>query len=299
MRLSFEPVDLARQRAYLQFLEACPVKPSDYSFVNLWGWSPFYGLEWSFDTDLVWIRQTRPDVRYWAPVGDWAAVADLYPRLRSELGRDTPMIRVPEDLLNRLKDSASNGLETQESRDQWDYLYALPDLASLPGNRFHKKKNLLNQFKKNYDFEYLSMDEALVEKALDMQTNWCTWRDCEAEEALDAENKAIARVLQAWGSFMNLEGGALMVDGEMAAYTIGERLTADTLLIHFEKGSPGYKGIYQAINQMFTAGIQWECQWVNREQDLGNEGLRKAKLSYHPADFIKKYAISFGSRPIS
>ena len=77
----------------------------------------------------------------------------------------------------------------------------------------------------------------------------------------------------------------------MAAYTIGERLAPDTMLIHFEKGSPGYKGIYQAINQMFTADIEWDCQWVNREQDLGSEGLRKAKLSYNPTGFIKKYSL--------
>ena len=293
MALSFEPVALDRQSQYLESLEACPVKPSDYSIVNLWGWSLHYGLEWSFNDKLVWIRQTQPEIRYWAPVGDWSAVHDLYTRIQNELGGGIPMIRVPETLLSLLKDRAGNGLETEESRDQWDYLYALPDLVNLPGNRFHKKKNLLNQFKKKYDFEYLPLDDTLVENALDMQNNWCTWRDCEAEEALDAENKAISRVLQAWGSFVNLEGGALLVDGDMAAYTIGERLAADTMLIHFEKGSPGYKGIYQAINQMFTADIEWDCQWVNREQDLGSEGLRKAKLSYNPVDFIKKYTLRF------
>ena len=290
MSLVFEPMDLSRRAEYREFLEACPVKSSDYSFVNLWGWSPFYGLEWSFDNDLVWVQQTRPDIKYWAPMGDWGAIAGLYPRIRDELGHGTAMLRVPEGLLSLLQ-AAGSGLKVEETRGQWDYLYALPDLVTLPGNRFHKKKNLLNQFKKKYDFEYRRMDEGLVEKALDMQTNWCTWRDCEAEEALDAENKAISRVLHAWGSLNNLEGGAILVDGEMTAYTIGERLTPDTLLIHFEKGSPGYKGIYQAVNQMFAANIEWNCQWVNREQDLDNEGLRKAKMSYNPVDFIKKYAI--------
>jgi hypothetical protein len=293
MPLAFEPMDLVRQGDYLEFLGASPAKPSDYSIVNLWGWSLFYGLEWSFDNDLIWIRQTRPDVRYWAPVGNWGAIPDIHARIQNELGQGTPMIRVPEDLLNLLIDNTGERLEIEESRDQWDYLYALPDLVNLPGNRFHKKKNLLNQFKKKYNFEYLPMGDALVEKALDMQANWCTWRDCEAEEALDAENKAISRVLQAWGSFKDLTGGALMVDGDMAAYTIGERLVSDTLLIHFEKGSPGYKGIYQAMNQMFAADIGWDCQWVNREQDLGNEGLRKAKLSYNPTAFIKKYTLHF------
>ena len=251
----------------------------------------FYGLEWSFDNDLIWIRQTRPDVRYWAPVGNWRAIPDISTRIQNELGQGIPMIRVPEDLLSLLADNTGERLEIEESRDQWDYLYALPDLVNLPGNRFHKKKNLLNQFKKKYNFEYLPMGDALVEKALDMQANWCTWRDCEAEEALDAENKAISSVLQAWGSFKDLAGGALMVDGDMAAYTIGERLASDTLLIHFEKGSPGYKGIYQAINQMFLEQSGIDAALVNREQDLGDEGLRRAKLSYNPVGFVKKYNV--------
>ena len=182
-------------------------------------------------------------------------------------------------------------LTIDESRGHWDYLYAATELVALQGNRFHKKKNLLNQFMKKYDYQYLAFDEALVETALGMQENWCTWRDCEAEEALNAENRAITRVLNNWGSFEKLIGGAILVDGEMAAYTLGERLAGDTLLIHFEKGSPGYKGIYQAINQMFVEQEQATCQWVNREQDLDNEGLRKAKMSYNPVDFIKKYTL--------
>lgn len=292
MPLDFEPMDLARQAEYLEFLSACPVKPSDYSFVNLWGWSPYYGLEWSFDSDLVWIRQARPDVRYWAPVGAWGAISDLGERLRGEL-RGAAMIRVPEGLLALLEGGVAGRIEIEENRGQWDYLYALPDLVSLSGNRFHKKKNLLNQFKKKYDYAYRRLDEGLVERALDMQANWCTWRDCEAEAALDGENKAISRVLHAWDSLANLEGGALLVEGEMAAYTIGERLTPDTLLIHFEKGDPGFKGIYQAMNQMFAEDMAGTLQWVNREQDLDNEGLRKAKLSYNPTAFIKKYSLSF------
>ena len=78
----------------------------------------------------------------------------------------------------------------------------------------------------------------------------------------------------------------------MAAYTVAEALTPDTLVIHFEKGDTQYKGIYQAINQMFLAHEADSYKWVNREQDLNDEGLRKAKLSYHPADFLRKYRVT-------
>ncbi|MCG6910262.1 MAG: phosphatidylglycerol lysyltransferase domain-containing protein [Deltaproteobacteria bacterium] len=292
MALAFEPVSLERQGEYLQLLRATPVIASDYSYVNLWGWAAHFGLEWSFDRDLVWIRQTRPTLQYWAPVGDWKSDR-LYRMVAEVLPAGISMVRAPEFFVNRLKQEMADAVQADESRGHWDYLYSLQDLVALKGNRFHKKKNLLNQFKKNYGYQYRDLDEKLAGMALDMQENWCTWRDCEAEEALDAENAAIARVLQNWGSFENLAGGALMVDGGMVAYTIGEKLAAATLLIHFEKGSPGYKGIYQAINQMFAERMQTGFQRVNREQDLDNEGLRKAKMSYNPVDFVKKYTLHF------
>ena len=133
MPLAFEPVALDRQNDYLEFLGASPAKPSDYSMVNLWGWSLFYGLEWSFDNDLIWIRQTRPDVRYWAPVGNWGAIPDIHTRIQAELGQGTPMIRIPEDLLNRLVDKAGERLEVGESRDQWPKLH--PECQALSQSR--------------------------------------------------------------------------------------------------------------------------------------------------------------------
>ncbi|MCK7509648.1 MAG: phosphatidylglycerol lysyltransferase domain-containing protein [Desulfobacterales bacterium] len=123
----------------------------------------------------------------------------------------------------------------------------------MPGNRFHNKKNLLNQFVKSYDFTYVDFGPKLIEQAMAMQEDWCTWRDCESSDLLAAENRAILRVLDHWDRFDRIMGGALFVDNIIVAYTLAEPLTADTLVIHFEKGCPAYKGGYQAINQMFLA----------------------------------------------
>ncbi|MEJ2166609.1 MAG: phosphatidylglycerol lysyltransferase domain-containing protein [Desulfobacterales bacterium] len=119
-----------------------------------------------------------------------------------------------------------------------------------------------------------------------------TWRDCESSEVLSAENKAISRILRDWEHLDGTMGGAIMVDGKMAAYTVAEGLTSDTVVIHFEKGDTQYKGIYQAVNQMFLAHGADNFTLVNREQDLNDEGLRKAKLSYHPVKFLRKYSVT-------
>lgn len=282
----FEPICLTGQDAYRALLGKNPGRASDYSFVNVWGWRDMYGLEWAFEDDLVWLRQTRPETAYWAPVGrlagrDWAGLA--FPEGARRF------IRVPEELALAWRDGL--GAEVNEAREHFDYLYSIEELVELKGNRFHKKKNLLGQFQKAYNHVYQPLTPDCVEEAIEMQERWCAARGCESEETLAAENEAIIRVLQSWDRLTGLLGGAIHVDGEMAAYTVAEILTPDTIVIHFEKGQTRFKGIYQAMNQMFLANAGLGYRYVNREQDLGEEGLRKAKLSYNPVDFVKKYEV--------
>jgi hypothetical protein len=188
---------------------------------------------------------------------------------------------------------------TVEDRGHWDYIYSVDELVELKGNRYHKKKNLVNQFKKKYDYVYAPLGPDLIDHAKGMQEDWCTWRDCESSEILSAENSAIFRILRDWDLLEGTLGGALMMDQVMVAYTVAEALSDDTLLIHFEKGDIEYKGVYQAINQMFLTHSGKGFRFVNREQDLDDEGLRKAKLSYHPVDFQKKYHVDLPGNFIS
>ncbi len=289
--MRFETISLARQDDYLDLLAVCPQKASDYSFVNLWAWADEYGLEWAFEDGLVWIRQSKPEICFWAPVGSWKGI-DWKQYLGNSTGESRLFVRVPEMLVRYWQQITGNAIAVEESRGHWDYLYEAASLRELSGNRYHKKKNLVKQFTVQYAHAYRSLDRDTINAARAMQNTWCDWRDCESNEILAAENRAIERVLTAWEELKNVMGGALLVDGEMAAYTVGERMTADTLLIHFEKGKPEIKGVYQAINQAFVA-TQKDVTIVNREQDLDDEGLRKAKLSYHPVDFVRKYRISW------
>jgi hypothetical protein len=290
MALIFEPIAIEKQNEYLGYLEKCPLKTSDYSFVNLWSWSEKYGLFWAWERDLVWIKQTIPKVLYWAPVGSWQSV-NWALRLKQHLSGSNTFARIPDALVQDWKKGLEDRLMIDEDRGQWDYLYNRSDLVNLNGNRFHKKKNLLNQFKKKYDYNYREIGPDIIDLALAMQSDWCTWRDCESSQNLSAENQAIEKVFQYWGLLSGLTGGALMVNQKVVAYTVAESLSEDILLIHFEKANPDYKGGYQAINQIFLAHSDEKFKTVNREQDLDDEGLRKAKLSYHPIDFIKKYRV--------
>jgi hypothetical protein len=284
------PVLLKKQKEYLNYLSKTPETTSDYSFVNINGWAKEYQLSWKFTDQLIWLKQIQSEPVYWAPVGDWHHVN--WASVFNQMSLPIKFTRVPEKLLNIWKDCGGLSLDIIEERDHWDYIYATTDLINLKGNRYHKKKNLLNQFIKKYDFQYYSLNEERIDETLAMQEDWCTWRDCESDKTLASENRAIANVLDDYRSFYNICGGVVFVNQLITAYTVAEYFSDNMIIIHFEKGCPMYKGAYQAINQLFLSHDANDRKWVNREQDLGDSGLRKAKMSYHPSYFLKKYSVT-------
>ena len=290
MTPEYTPISLKYINEYKKLLCTYGSKASDYSFGNLWGWAEHYGLEWRLHAGLCWIRQTKPTLLNWAPVGpwknyDWANAPCL------DAGKE--FIRVPDEVSRIWLEALPGRVETIETRGQWDYLYNVNELAELSGNRFHKKKNLLNQFKKLYNFEYFPMTSDCVESVLEMQAEWSKWREVEDSPSLLAENTAIARVLELWDELPGLVGGAIHVDGSVVAYTVGEVVCPGTMVVHFEKGMPSFKGIYQAINNCFAKDVAESGQitYLNREQDLDDEGLRKAKESYNPVEYVQKHKV--------
>ncbi len=290
-KMEFEPIQLDRQTDYLEVLAQSPQISSDYSFSNLFGWAGEYDLTWAFHSGLVWIRQAKPEELLWAPVGpwdkiDWPSVADR------NVDKDSCFVRVPEALATLWKEALAKRLTIKEDRNHWDYLYDIQELVELKGNRFHKKKNLLKQFIKKYDYRFEPFGPKMIEPAMAMQADWCNWRDCESSDVLSSENRSVFKVLSHWKNLEGLTGGALIVEDIIVAYTIAEKLTDDCVVVHYEKGCPDYKGVYQAINQMFLASLPDTFKVVNREQDLGEKGLRKAKMSYNPTGFLKKYRIT-------
>jgi len=284
---NYEVITLARQAEYKDALRACPQVTSDYAFANLYGWAEHYGLTWRFAHGLVWLNQALPQSVSWAPVGDWNAVDWSAMPCLAGTRRFT---RVPEGLMRIWERTFAGRIHIEEARDHFDYVYSVPELVELKGNKFHKKKNLLNQFEKSNIFEFMPMQAECVEEVLDMQAEWHGWQE-HPSEALVAENDAIGRVLKDFDRLKGLMGGTIRVGGKVIAYTVAEQLDPQTVLIHFEKGDTRFKGVYQAISKHFLAAQEDRFNFVNREQDLGDEGLRKAKLSYNPVSFQQKYEV--------
>lgn len=291
MSESYAPVSLAQKDIYYELWQATPRHSLDYTLANLWGWQEYFGLEWQFAGNVCWIRQTKPAAVCWAPLGDWRK-ADWAKLLADNKARPLRFTRVPAELAQIWQEQLPGKVELEEERGQWEYLYRQADLASLAGNRFHKKRNHYNSYLKAYGQpDYRPISDVIVEDVLKVQDDWCQWHECDDSPSLRAENDAINRVLARWDHFRNMRGGSLYVDGKMIAFSVGEALDQETLGTHFEKGLTGYKGVYQAINLQFAVNAGTGFQWINRAQDMDEEGLRQAKMTYMPEDFLRKFKV--------
>lgn len=294
--MSFKPIDLSLRETHAAFFKATPRRAADYTFTNLWGWAEVYGLEWAEKHGLMWVRQTKrgdmPISRLWAPLGDWS-VAD-WDAIVAETPASTLWDRVPLELADMLAQRFPARVTVEETTEQWEYLYESKALATLSGNKLHKKRNHVNGYMKTYGEDYRDLTPADMDAVLALQHDWCLWRECEKSPSLMAESEVTLRVLTHWADLPNLMAGALYVKGLMVAFTVAEPLDEQTLVIHFEKGRPEYRGVYQAINATFASRRSAEFSILNREQDAGEDGLRQAKESYYPVDYLRKNRVIFG-----
>lgn len=293
--MNFTPIDLSLREKHAAYLAATPRRAADYTFTNLWGWAEVYGLEYAEAHGLMWIRQTKrgemPFDRLWCPLGDWNA-ADWDAAIAATPA-GTLWDRVPVELIERLQAAYPQRITVEETTEQWEYLYDSAALGSLAGNKLHKKRNHVNGYRKTYGEDYRTLTHGDMDSVIALQHDWCKWRECEQSASLLAESEVTLRVLTHWQDLPGLMAGALYVKDLMVAFTVAEPLDEQTLVVHFEKGRPEYRGVYQAINAAFASRATGTYAVLNREQDAGEEGLRQAKESYFPAGYLKKNRLIF------
>jgi hypothetical protein len=179
---------------------------------------------------------------------------------------------------------AAQGIGIAEDRDNFDYLYNRSDLAVLAGKKYHKKRNLVNAFVNAYPARH---ERVLTPENIgDAKKVLERWRSDKGE---DGDYVASAESLECFER-LKMRGMLFYVNGQPAGYCLGESLAHGTMFaVHFEKAIDEYKGIYQYINMAFAASLPDSCITINREQDLGDAGLKQAKETYRPCGFVKKY----------
>jgi uncharacterized protein len=288
----FKPLDLDDKEILAPFFSQDPPETSELTFTNLFIWRHCYRPVWTSWKDCLLIIMSPSNVVPFGltPVGSGnkTAALELISRELKKLGHDGRICRAGEPFCRKYLDTDRYWLE--EDRDQSDYVYLSKDLIELAGNKYHGKKNHLNRFVKNYQFEYKRLDAGLVEHFLELQNSWCELRNCLEDPELLAEDRAVYEALTNQGH-LDFTGGAVLIDSKGEAFALGEPLNEDTMVIHIEKANPEIPGLYAAINQRFCEDACAPFTYVNREQDLGAAGLRKAKQSYHPHHLVKKFTL--------
>lgn len=288
---AFHDIDLSFQEEISRIISENPLEASEYTFVNLFAFREAYRFKVSRLGNNLVILSAKEPVSMFCPVGSDRvpdALKEAFGYLKTVTSQPV-LERVPQSFVDRY--IRSDGRFTfAEERDHFDYCYEAADLIELKGNRFHDKKNNVNHFMKNYQYEYLKLTRELVRECIEFEDHWCQVKECEKTPGLENERKAILEMLRNFSS-LRLQGGVIKVDGNVAALALGESLLTDTFVVHVEKANQDIRGLYQTINREFLMNGAAAYPYVNREQDLGVEGLRRAKLSYHPRNFIKKYRV--------
>jgi hypothetical protein len=188
------------------------------------------------------------------------------------------------------------GLTVQDDRANADYVYRVSDLATLAGRNYSKKRNHIKHCIERYDCTYEEITAENMGECLAMQDKWCEIRECSHEPSLCGEYHAILETFSNFAEF-GVIAGAIRIAGEICAFTVGEQLSPGIAVCHFEKALPGYDGLGQLINQWFAENSLCAFRYVNREQDLGVPGLRKAKESYYPSHMVDKCVAGFDALP--
>lgn len=264
-----------------------PPVVSEMTFSNLFAWRQAYGFCLSKTGEAVLVVSEENGVLkvfdpLTAPANKKEALVQA-----ARARKDVQFIRLPQETADMLKTDSL--FSVKEDRDQFDYVYRSRDLAELAGKPYDAKRNFVRRFKEQNSFEFLTLTQEHLQECLFFEDEWCQARDCQGTEGLKKERQAVHEMLTHFEQ-LDVTGAMIRIQGKIEAVTLGEAMNHQTFVVHIEKANGALTGIYQAINQMFSRRAEsLGFVFINREQDLGVPGLRKAKESYHPAFLVKKF----------
>jgi len=287
---AFKPARLEDAGTILSFLDKTDLRFCDYSFVNQVIWGEIYELTWQIAAERFWIYSKKLR-RLPVPLGRPITAVELH-RIAADLARQGVQVKfgfADQRFLEQNPDIASL-FEIVPEPQNADYIYSTQKLIELKGNKLAKKKNLISQFYRLYDGAVvLPLDTADADDCIRLAKEWCRIKTCD-QEGYEHEKSALARALHLFEP-LHLEGLKLVLKNKLIAFSIVSPLNRDTADVHFEKSDPTVKGAAQVINQETARSLAGRFSWINREQDLGIDGLRQAKRSYVPDEILMPYKL--------
>lgn len=289
--IQFKRPELSDRELIHSYFINYPSRSCEKTFANSYLWARFYGVEFGIVENTLVFKSEIQGLSFTYPIGETEDVKraiDFLKRCTGKKGVPFVLYHVTENQFAQLEEWYPGRFEIEYNRDVADYVYESEKLATLAGKKLHAKRNHINKFKATFeDWRYEKLTTDNIEDCFQMALKWCEQNGCRED---DEKNSEICVTMNSLRLLEELEltGGILRVNGEVIAFTIGEPISEDTFVVHIEKAYADIQGAYPMINQQFVEHECMEYKYINREEDTGAEGLRKAKLSYRPAFLVEK-----------
>ena len=298
--MCFKEIDINSREELEPYFDLVDYEACEYCFNTLYMWQDAYKTSYSIQKDFAIIvgeyEGNRFSILPLAKKENIGKAIQYTLNYFEEIGKKIYFRGITKEIKEILEKEYKDKFEYIEERDLFDYVYDAESLRTLKGRKNQKKRNHLNYFTKEYEgrYEYRLLNKSDFEECIKVIKKWTLSKEENDvfDESMDDELIAIKKIFKNYEILKDkIKIAGVYIDNKLEAFTMGEYINKDMALIHIEKANPSVRGLYPFINQQFIANEFVDVMFVNREEDLGIEGLRKSKLSYHPIRFVEKYTI--------
>ena len=290
INIHWKPLGMEDEGIINHYYRMEPVRNCEFTFANNYLWAPSYGIRYAVVEDMLVFLSDEAGMSVSCPLGraDFKKTVDTLLGYFAERGEPFRMHLVSPKQFGELERLYPGRFRVEYDRDAADYVYESERLISLAGKKLHGKRNHINRFKENFpDWRYEKITDENVAECLDMAEEWRIRNDCAKRGEKHKEFCVTVHALKSLKE-LNLQGGLIRAGGRVVAFSIGEPCGEDMFVVHIEKAFADVQGAYPIINQQFVEHEAAGYRYINREEDTGEEGLRRAKLSYDPAFLMEK-----------
>ena len=260
------------------------------SFTNLFLWKDSENIEYfCYDDFPIVTGVDFEDKRYFMIPEKLFLTEDIISYIKTNFNDAHRIVALTSQQVDNINASIMNNYNIFHDRNMDNYIYLSEKLSTLSGKKLHSKRNHINNFKKMYDYEFCMLKDENINEVKDFLEEWYK-KKIPDDETLLYEKTAVFNGLK-FRKELEMKGAYIKVDGKVIAFTMGDKMTSDMAVIHFEKADTDYNGAYAVINMEFVKNCWQNVKYINREDDMGIEGLRKSKLSYYPYTLKECYTL--------
>ncbi len=296
--LFFKPIELNDKNTIDYRLKNQNYRASDLCFTNLYAWGKKFNTRYAVSDDWLFIRFKDNSGRnsYLKPIGtgDIREAVKVIMRDHEQFNTVFQIRGLTREMVNEMEVAFPGTFDYKLNRSVSDYIYSTEKLIHLKGRKLQSKRNHLNRFKRENEWQYKSLtgNPELVRECKEMLDKWMEINTGDKAPSLAFDDFATTLMLENF-EYLELKGGLICVNNEIVAFSIGEKLTKDTIVVHVEKALTSTHGAYTIFNQQFVQHEAAGYRYINREEETGIENLRRAKLSYQPDILLEKFNARF------